>query len=392
VGPRRDRSGQSDFDFEFGSWKAHLARRQHPLSGSDVWTDYEGTSTVRKIWDGRANLGELEVEGRAGHIEGLSLRLYDPTAHAWNISFASSRDGALTTPLTGGFEQGRGEFFDHETLEGRPICVRFVFSDIAKDSFRFEQAFSGDGGQTWEVNWISTFTRVVPEALVPLSSEAIRAVLDAPDRTDADRKLDTTRHPAALLAFFGVGEGMRVADLGAGFGYTTELLARAVGPKGRVYSQDDPDLFKNFLQKAWAARLGRSVNGIVNHADRTFDDPLPSDAKNLDLVVNYIFYHDTATLGTDREKMNRAIFAALKPGGLYIVADASAKEGRGVSDARTLHRIERSVVETEVTRAGFTLAATADFLRNPRDTRDWDSSTGDRVGTEDRFLLKFTRP
>jgi predicted methyltransferase len=185
---------------------------------------------------------------------------------------------------------------------------------------------------------------------------------------------------------------MRVADLGAGFGYTTELLARAVGPTGRVYSQDDPTQFQRYLQKAWTERLARPANANVVHTPLPFDEPLPPEAKDLDFVVNYIFYHDTVWLGADREKMNRAIFSALKPGGLYVVVDASARQASGVSDAQTLHRIEQSVVQGEVTRAGFTLVGSADFLRNTSDTRDWDSSQKPRVGTEDRFVLKFVRP
>jgi predicted methyltransferase len=232
-------------------------------------------------------------------------------------------------------------------------------------------------------------------APAPLSPDAIDTLLASSDRTDADRKLDATRHPAALLAFYGVGPGMTVADLGAGLGYTTELLARAVGPSGRVYSQNDPGLFRQFLTKRWEARVARTANRPVVTVVRTFDEPLPPEAKNLDLVVNYIFYHDTVWLGADRERMNKAIFAALKPHGVYVVVDASAAPGHGVSDTQTtqgLHRIDESVVRSEIEKAGFTLVATADFLRNPTDTRDWNSSVGDRVGTEDRFVLKFARP
>jgi predicted methyltransferase len=226
----------------------------------------------------------------------------------------------------------------------------------------------------------------------PLTPDAARAIVAAPDRTDADRKLDATRHPEELLAFYGVGPGMRVADLGAGLGYTTELLARAVGPAGRVYSQDDPTLFKQFLYKRWPERLARAADANVDHEVRPFDDPLPKEAAGLDLVVNYIFYHDAVWLGADRDEMNRAVFAALRPGGAYVIVDASARPGRGVLDAQTFHRIEQKVVEEEVPRAGFTLAARADFLKNASDTRDWDSSQGDRVGTEDRFILKYVRP
>ena len=153
---------QHDFDFEFGRWTAKLSRRLRPLTGSDEWVAYEGTSVVHPLWQGRANVGELDVTGSAGKIEGLTLRLYDPASRQWTVRFASSRDGELTPGLVGGFSDGRGEFLNHETLEGRPICVRFIFSEMTADTFRFEQAFSPDEGRTWEVNWVATFRRVVP--------------------------------------------------------------------------------------------------------------------------------------------------------------------------------------------------------------------------------------
>jgi hypothetical protein len=154
------RDGQHDFDFEFGSWKAHLKRLVHPLSGSNTWVEYDGTSVVNKVWNGRANLGEFDVKNETGHIEGLSLRLFDPKSHQWSISWANAADGELSsTPMVGGFKNGRGEFFDQELFEGRYIFVRFVFSDITQNSFRLEQAFSEDGGKTWEPNWLVHFTR-----------------------------------------------------------------------------------------------------------------------------------------------------------------------------------------------------------------------------------------
>ena len=232
-------------------------------------------------------------------------------------------------------------------------------------------------------------------AHAPLTPEAIRALIAAPDRTDADRKTDVQRHAPELLAFIGVGPGMAVADLGAGGGYTTELLVRAVGPSGKVYGQNDPELLKKFMESRWAARIALPVNKGVVRSDRPFDAPLPPEATNLDLVVDYIFYHDTVWIGVDRAKMNAAVFAALRPGGAYVIVDASAKDGHGVTDVKTLHRIEQSVVESEVKAAGFTLASKAEFLRNPADARDWSSSpgaAGDRLGTEDRFVLKFVKP
>lgn len=154
------RDGQHDFDFEIGGWKTHLSRLLHPLTGSRTWAEYEGTTVVREVWNGRANLVELEADGPAGHFEGLNLRLYNPQAHQWSLNFANSNGGALSQPTVGEFKNGRGEFYDQETLNGRTIFVRFVISDITPNSCRFEQAFSEDGGKTWEVNWIATDTRV----------------------------------------------------------------------------------------------------------------------------------------------------------------------------------------------------------------------------------------
>jgi hypothetical protein len=155
-----NRDGQHDFDWEIGTWKTQLKRRLRPLTGSSEWVKYEGTTVVRKVWNGRANLVELDVHGPAGHIEALSLRLYNPEARQWSLNFSSSAGGTLSTPTIGEFRNGRGEFYDQETLNGRAILVRFIISDITADSAHFEQSFSDDGGKTWEVNWIATDTRV----------------------------------------------------------------------------------------------------------------------------------------------------------------------------------------------------------------------------------------
>ncbi len=155
-----ERDGQRDFDFEIGTWETRLSRLQNPLSGSSSWVEYEGTTVVRKVWDGRANLVELDIEGPAGRIEGLSLRLYNPDARQWSLNFSNSRGGTLSPPVIGEFKDERGEFYGQETFDGRAILVRFVISDITPTSVRFEQSFSDDGGKTWEVNWIATDTRV----------------------------------------------------------------------------------------------------------------------------------------------------------------------------------------------------------------------------------------
>lgn len=157
--PVEARDGQHDFDFHFGTWKTHIKRLRKPLTGSTDWVEYDGISVVRKVWDGRASLFELEVDGPAGHIEGLGLRLYNPETRQWSLNWANSNDNVLQTPMIGGFKDGRGEFYDHEIFNGRAILARNSFSDITPNSSRFEQAFSDDGGKTWETNWIMTFTR-----------------------------------------------------------------------------------------------------------------------------------------------------------------------------------------------------------------------------------------
>jgi len=156
----QQRDGQHDFDFEFGTWKTHLRRLVHPLTGSTTWVEYDGTTIVRKVWDGRANLVELAVDGPAGHFEALSLRLYDPKSQQWSLNFSGLGSGSMSAPAIGRFRNGRGEFFNEETLNGRTILVRFVISDITSASCRFEQSFSDDGGKTWETNWIAVDTRV----------------------------------------------------------------------------------------------------------------------------------------------------------------------------------------------------------------------------------------
>ena len=153
------RDGSHDFDFEIGSWKTHLRRLQHPLSPSPAWVEYEGTSSVRGVLNGRANIVELVVAGPAGRIEGAALRLYEPDTHRWTLNFFNVADGQLTPPVIGEFRAGRGLFYGDDTLGGRSIKVRFEISRITADSYRFEQAFSADGGKTWELNWIATDTR-----------------------------------------------------------------------------------------------------------------------------------------------------------------------------------------------------------------------------------------
>ncbi len=241
---------------------------------------------------------------------------------------------------------------------------------------------------------VNTAAPVTAAAAVSVP-DALRAVVDAPDRSADDRALDVGRHPAETLAFFGVRPGQRVAELFAGGGYTAELLARAVGPDGRVFGQNNRFLLERFAEAPWSTRLATPPMRNVTRVDRELDSPIPPEATGLDAVFFLFSYHDTVWLHTDRAAMNRAVFNALRPGGVYAIIDHSAAAGHGVDDVQTLHRIEQSVLVAEVLAAGFRLDAEADFMRNPADIRDWSASprtAGERRGTSDRFVLRFVRP
>jgi len=223
----------------------------------------------------------------------------------------------------------------------------------------------------------------------------VRDVVLDPDRLEADRALDAGRHPEELLAFFEVAPGLRFGELGAGGGYTTELVARAVGERGRVFAQNSHVILERFAAKPWADRLQRAAMRNVVRVDRELDDPFPPEAHDLDAVYINLFYHDAVWMGTDRDRMNRAVFGALRPGGFYYVIDHAARAGSGTADVQTLHRIDEATVIAEVQRAGFELQAVGDFLRNPADKHDWNASprtAGERRGTSDRFALQFVKP
>jgi len=154
------RDGQRDFDFEIGSWNIHLKRRLNPLTGSDKWVEFDGTSVTRKVWDGRSQIEEFETDGAAGHIEGLTLRLYNPQSHQWSLYWANSKIAKLDPPQVGEFKNGRGDFYAQDTINGRTILIRYDWTNLTTGTPHFEQAFSDDGGKTWEVNFIADQARV----------------------------------------------------------------------------------------------------------------------------------------------------------------------------------------------------------------------------------------
>lgn len=220
---------------------------------------------------------------------------------------------------------------------------------------------------------------------------AYQLLIRPEDRSEADRELDKRRKPAQLLAFYEVRPGMRVLDMGTGAGYNAELLVRSVGPTGYVYAQNTQQALDMFVKGRFEARRKEyPIMRRVIHLVRDFESPVPSDIRQLDLVTFNFVYHDTVWLGVDRAQMNRAVFEALKPGGVYIVADHSARAGVLGSVAKSLHRIDEAMVRQEVEAAGFKLVAEADFLRNPEDWRDTLVFKSE-VPT-DRFILKFVKP
>lgn len=271
----------------------------------------------------------------------------------------------------------------------------------------------------------ATSSPVASNGVPPLSGFEIKQLLASPTRSELDRQTDVRRQPDRWLAFVGVAPAMRVLDLSAGGGYTTELLARAVGPAGRVYGQSAPrrtDAQPPAAPEGGAAApAGASVNefsigpGIssgprlsspdalqqrsaraslanIEAVVRPFEDPVPdaARARGLDLVTLMYNYHDLGHQGVDREKMNRAVWSALKPGGVYVIADHAGRPGSGISESGTLHRVEEAFVRREVEQAGFRFVAAGDFLRNPADPRDLNVPEGGQ--RKDGFILKFVKP
>jgi predicted methyltransferase len=214
-------------------------------------------------------------------------------------------------------------------------------------------------------------------------------LLAAPDRSNADRQADKRRDPLPFLAFAGIRPGMKVLDMGAGGGYSTELIARAVAPDGIVYGQNPSDLGEK-PKAAFEARLKTPAMKDAVADIRPFDDPIPPGVHDLDLITFLFYYHDTTYMSVDRAQMDSKMFAALKPGGFLVLADHSALPGQGTSVGHTLHRIEETVLRQELEGVGFRVVAEGNFWRNPNDTHDFPTFKPDMP--VDNFVLKFEKP
>ena len=229
----------------------------------------------------------------------------------------------------------------------------------------------------------------LPRATAQGAAPDYAALMAAPDRSDADHQADKRRDPVPFLAFAGLRPGMKVLDMGAGAGYSTELVARVVGPSGKVYGQNPPD-FGERGKAAFAARLATPAMKNAVSLSQPFDDPVPADVRDLDAITFLFFYHDTTYMQVDRAQMDRKLFAALKPGGVLVIADHSAKAGADITVGKSLHRIDEAVVRREVEAAGFKQIAEGDFWRQPGDPRDF--TTQKPTGPVDEFVLKFQKP
>ena len=227
-----------------------------------------------------------------------------------------------------------------------------------------------------------------PSTAAKLSPERIKEIVASPDRSDADRANDVRRKPAEMLAFIGITPGMVAMDLSTGGGYTTELIARAVGPAGRVYGQSTNPAAPARL----AARSKNPAAGNMIAVVQKFEDPFPAAvaSNGVDRVTLMFNYHDLGHMSVDRAQMNKAVYAALKPGGMYVIADHSGRPGTGISESGTLHRIEEAFLRKEVEAVGFKLVAEGSFLRNPADPRD--KETPEPPMPKDEFVLKFVKP
>ena len=235
-----------------------------------------------------------------------------------------------------------------------------------------------------------SFPAAAQDAKTSSKTPDYEAIVAAPDRSDADRQTDQRRQPVKMLAFAGARPGMRVLDMEASGGYSTELLARAVAPDGVVYAQDSADVVERFVKDKFDIRAQKPAMKNVVHVIRNYDDPIPPDVSGLDLITFFFAYHDITYMPVDRAEMNRKMFAALKPGGFLVIADHSARPGDGTTVGKTLHRIEESTLRQEIEAAGFKLAAEADFLRHPEDPRN-APVFHPQVPIDD-FVLKYQKP
>jgi predicted methyltransferase len=255
----------------------------------------------------------------------------------------------------------------------------------------------GSGSGTGSGTGSGSVIEIPPYTPAADVSAPIKAAIAATDRTDKDRALDAGRKPGEVFQFFKLAPGQKVGELFSGPGYSTELMARVLGDTGKLYAQNTTDILDRFARKPLMERLAKPVMKNTTSVEQPTETPFPADAKDLDAVICILNYHDFVWQKVDRAKLNKAVFDALKPGGVFGVVDHSAAAGSGVRDVETLHRIDEDIEKQEILAAGFKLDGESDVLRNPDDKRDWNASPKaaaelKKRGTSDRFVLRFVKP
>jgi predicted methyltransferase len=277
-----------------------------------------------------------------------------------------------------------------------PVISRYGVGMLSRNKRGFEMIGSTPSARSRHLQAVSLFAVLSMfatwnmAAAQSVKAPDYEAIVAAPDRSDADRQTDVRREPAKMLAFAGVVPGMKVLDMEASGGYSTELLARAVAPAGVVYAQDSAAFVERYVKDKFDTRAGKPAMKDVVHVVRNYDDPIPPDVSGLDLITFFFAYHDITYMPVDRAEMNKKMFAALKPGGFLIIADHSARAGDGTNVAKTLHRIEQSTLRQEIEAAGFKLVAEGDFLHHPEDPRD--AAVFHSQVPVDEFVLKYQKP
>lgn len=273
-------------------------------------------------------------------------------------------------------------------MKALTLAVALLASGCSKKT-EDHAAATGSGSGSAAAIVIPPYT---PAAEVPAP---IRAAIAATDRADKDRALDAGRKPGEVFAWFRIAPGQHLGELFAGTGYSTELMARIVGEGGKIFAQNTKEILDRFAREPFTARMGKHAMANVVAVEQPAEAPFPAEAHDLDAVICILNYHDFVWQKVDRTKLNAAVFAALKPGGVYGVVDHSAVAGSGARDAETLHRIDEELVKQEILAAGFKLDGESDVLRSADDKRDWNSSpkaAAERRGTSDRFTLRFVKP
>jgi predicted methyltransferase len=326
----------------------------------------------------------------------VTLRLFNPESRQWSIYWADSVTAVLQQPMIGEFKNGRGEFYGQDTLDGKAILVREIYTASSPTLRHLEVAYSQDGGRTWEMNWKMTDTKLEPDAAATTDTSALleRAVSDA-NRPADDRARDVQRKPQEVLAFAGVKAGNAVVDLMPGSGYFTRLFSTIVGPAGKVYAVQPVEMDKAAPKGLQSLRSFAGTSDYQNVSvllQPVAELSLPAPVDLVWTSMNYHDLHDPFMGRPNMSRFNKSVLNMLKPGGLFVVLDHAAADDSGFSKTDDLHRVDPAAVKAEVLAAGFEFVDESSILRNPKDDHTSSAFDPSVRGTTDRFIYRFRKP